>query len=302
MKKKIIKIFEIIKLNIGLIFLKFFAIAGFLYSTLSIVLSFISWEEMKITYIGLKIMILVTILMTSLIISFLHSIFFKKSKSIWKKGNNQVIACYGDVLKLGFKNKRHERIVVIPVDDFFDTIVDPVNASIKNPLVEELSIHGGWAKRFCEEYKMNSDELYALIKQNLDLREYEGKVYTKEGRSRGALISYPIGTVAEVDSPKNPTKYFLLVISKFDKNNNAQSNKEIIVEAVESLVKYYDKYGQDLPIYIPLMGTKKSRADISHEQSLRLIKSCVLNQNKIIGDYKIVVYNGDRDKVSIFKE
>ena len=68
------------------------------------------------------------------------------------------------------------------------------------------------------------------------------------------------------------------------------------------LIKYYDKFGQGAPMYIPLMGTKKSRADITHEQSLRLIKSCILNRNKIIGDFNIVVYNGDKDKVTIYKE
>lgn len=302
MKGKIRYFYEMVKLNLRLIFFEFLAIAGFLYSSLSIVLSFISWDEMHIKSMAIKIVIIISILIVSIVLSFIHSIFFRKSKNVWRKGNNQVNILYGDVIKLGFKNKKQERVVVIPVNDYFDTIIDSANAKIKNPLIEGSSIHGLWLQNFKDKYSCDSDKIYELIKQNLDLRDYVGEECNKEKRKRGSLIKYPIGTIAEVDSPQNSTKYFLLAMSKFDDNNNAQSNKETIVEAVNMLIKYYDKYGQGAPMYIPLMGTKKSRADITHEQSLRLIKSCILNQNKIIGDFNIVVYNGDKDKVTIYKE
>ena len=50
------------------------------------------------------------------------------------------------------------------------------------------------------------------------------------------------------------------------------------------------------------MGTGSSRSGLTHEQSLRLIKSTVLTSDKPInGEINIVVYYKDKDKVSIFK-
>jgi hypothetical protein len=53
---------------------------------------------------------------------------------------------------------------------------------------------------------------------------------------------------------------------------------------------------------MPLIGTGNSRADLTHEQSLRVIKSCILDSDKKVhGEINVVVYEKDRDKVSIFK-
>lgn len=49
------------------------------------------------------------------------------------------------------------------------------------------------------------------------------------------------------------------------------------------------------------MGTGSSRIDITHQQSLKIIKSSVLTSEKINGSVNIVVYNGDKNKVSIFE-
>ena len=64
---------------------------------------------------------------------------------------------------------------------------------------------------------------------------------------------------------------------------------------------FYDRNGQGDPMFLPLMGTGSSRVDITHEQSLEIIKSSVLASEKINGSVNIVVYNGDKDKVSIFE-
>ncbi len=73
-------------------------------------------------------------------------------------------------------------------------------------------------------------------------------------------------------------------------------------ECVDKLLDFYDETGQSIPIYVPLMGTGPSRAGLSHENSLNIIKSCVLtSEEKINGSVNIVVFNGDKNKVSIFK-
>ena len=53
-------------------------------------------------------------------------------------------------------------------------------------------------------------------------------------------------------------------------------------------------------MFLPLMGTGSSRVGITHQQSLKIIKSSVLTSDEINGSINIVVYNGDKSKVSIF--
>lgn len=301
-KKLLLNIFEKFKMNIRLIITESLAIAGVAFALVSTLTLFLSWEELEIADVSTRSWIFVGIIVTSLFLGVSHVMIFKKYKKIWEKGNNSVSAIYDDLFKIGFKNKNKKRIVVIPVNDCFDTIVDEANAEIQYPLVCEDSLHGIWVKRFCKEFKCDYNELSSKIKRNLEIRKIKpSRIYTESEKIRGSRESYDIGTVAQVDAP-NGTKYFLLVISTFDSKNNAQSNRKKIRDAVDCLMSYYDIYGENESLYVPLMGTGKSRADLSHQQSLRLIKSNVLTQSKITGDITIVVYNGDRDKVSIFKE
>ena len=302
MKKRLYRIWEKFKINFRLIIAESLAFAGALFVVLSTLLLFFSWDDLHLNNISTRVWIFAGILFVSIFVGIIHVMFFKNYKKIWGKGNNSVSAIYGDLFKIGFNNKKKKQIVVIPVNDCFDILVDSADATIQYPLVSENTNHGRWVNRYCSNYKCTPEELYKKIKKSLSLRKITPTyVYSKEEKKRGNRESYEIGTVAQVDGP-NGTKYFLLVISKFDSKNNAQSSRTKIRNAVDCLMDYYDIYGENEPLYIPLMGTGKSRADLSHVQSLRLIKSNVLTQNKITGDITIVVYSGDRDKVSIFKE
>lgn len=51
---------------------------------------------------------------------------------------------------------------------------------------------------------------------------------------------------------------------------------------------------------IPLMGTNLSRAGLSHGDSLRIITSLfMIYGDKIHGEVDVVIYEGDRDKVTL---
>jgi len=60
-----------IKLNIIPIFKQTILLSGSIFSALTIVLSFITWEDMKIENIWIKIFILFGIILSSFLISFL---------------------------------------------------------------------------------------------------------------------------------------------------------------------------------------------------------------------------------------
>lgn len=299
-KCKIIE--EITHINIKSILTTTFKVAGTIFSIIALISIFLTWEDINVNELWHKIFIMLFIIIFSFLFSFIWIIFVCKTKRIWSQGRNKVIAIYGDLFKIAFKKNKESRIIVIPVNDTFETKVENAGEKLKKPLVAENSNHGRWIKQFCKENDISHEELNIRIQENLSYQGYVPiKTYSIEEKGRGNLKSYKLGTTAIIDGKNNVT-FYLVAISTFDSNNNAQSSKKQIREAIEDLIDFYDKNGQSNPIFIPLMGTGKSRANMTHDQSFKLIKSCILTSDKkITGEMNIVVYTSDKDKVSIFR-
>ena len=301
-KERMKKFWEQVKINLLAIVKYSFVIMQFLFTVFSVFLLFVSWENLKISDVSIRIWILISIIVVSIICAFIYIMFIKKTKIVWKKGKKKATAIYGDLLKIGFKNKGDIKIVVIPVNDTFETIVDEPSENITSPLVSSNTIHGRWVKEFCKREGINKDELNERIQKSLKVHEEKPvRSYTKSEKPRGNKDSYKLGTVAIVNSKETKTIYFLLAISKFDENNNAHATKKEIRNSIDDLLEFYNNNGQNHPIFIPLVGTNMSRAGLKHDDSLRIIRSCVLAQGEDnVGDVNIVVYKGDKSEVTIF--
>lgn len=77
----------------------------------------------------------------------------------------------------------------------------------------------------------------------------------------------------------------MIACSKFDKNNQAHSSRQEIIESVASLLKYYDLRGQGYKLYLPLIGTGRSRVNLSNRESYELIiDTLIKNENYIHGE------------------
>ena len=108
--------------------------------------------------------------------------------------------------------------------------------------------------------------------------------------------NYPIGTISEIYH-KNMI-FYLLAISKFNENNNAKSYKHDIRNSLKSLLKHYDKFGQGYHLYLPLIGTGLSRANLSNKDSFKLICSEMMkNKKKIHGNITIVALPDVKDEL-----
>ena len=123
MRRRVIKVISFIKIN-----LKYFGnlvikVAGSLFSLLTLLLTFVSWDDMGITSNCIRLLILVAIIVVSSVIA-MGFLFVKRSVCVWEQGTGRIKAHYGDIIKIGFPKKdTGERIVVIPVNTCFDTIV-----------------------------------------------------------------------------------------------------------------------------------------------------------------------------------
>lgn len=281
---------EYIKNNLSFLKEKFCYIAGVAFGVLSIVLSFLSWDEMGVTSKCYRIFLLVAIVLASFVIS-VFCLWVKRKNKLWEQGEKRIQAIYGDLLKIS-KNKRFEKIVVIPVNTTFDTVVG-------DGIVSPGSVHGRWIKKFCSEGH-TVDELDKLIQANFSTRKIAPySVQDESEKPKGKRAMYPRGTVAVIDDDQ--THYYLLALSHFDENLNAQCSKEELLSVITSMIDFYDKNGQGLPIYIPLMGSGISRANVTPEESLQIITDLLkLNRQKIHGEANIVVYSKLKSQVSIF--
>lgn len=295
------KIISVIKQNIVEIFKSWFVLMSTTFSILSIILSFITWEEMNKNQLCDKIFIFFIIIITTLVLSIVYICFCKRKNTKWKNGTGEINICYSDIIKKSFprKNKK-KKIVVIPVNTCFDTQLDSDITLCDKPLISENSIHGNWIKSMIDN-GINKESIDKSIEDYIKLKNYSPiKELSSTEKNRGKTICYDTGTIVAISGKQNVT-FLLLALSEFNENNNAQSSKEILIKCLYNLVSFYNENCQGYKMYVPLMGTGLSRANLSHIESLHTIYSMFqLYSNKIHGEINIIIYYKDKDKVSIF--
>lgn len=291
---------NVIKQNMQLIWKCWMKFIGFAASILSIIFIFITWEDIGITRLFFRLEIIAILCIVLLLWSMLWSCVFKKKKIIWQSASGRIIVQYGDLLKEGFdKKNERDRLYVIPVNSAFDTIVDTDISLCDKPLISPNSLHGRWIKKFLK----NGGKIEDIDKEiAVCLRKQKAspcKVLSEDEKERGKREIYDLGTVSIIKGVAGST-FLLLASTNFDENNNAHVSVEELEYVINALINFYNQHGQGHELVVPLMGTNLSRAGLTHDDSLRIISSMFqLYGNMIHGDVRIIIYKGDKDKVTI---
>ena len=222
-------------------------------------------------------------------IAFLATIFIESLKAdnradsrvvLWSRGPNSLGLVSGNLLDFGFSNRSKSRaIVVVPVNTSFETRVTRKYEQSPMQVVADSTIHGQWLTRM--EKSGQGGDLRNRIFDDLEAR-YSARQGPREG-----LKPYPIGSIAVIET--NRAVFCLLAISTFDERNRATSSSEDIRRAVVDLLQFYDSAGQGLDMYLPLLGTGRSRAGLGYQDSLSLIVgTCMDNRTCLQGKVTIV--------------
>lgn len=270
-----------------------------LFGTLSIFLSFVSWNDIGIKETWTKIIILSSLL-ALVILSAIAIMLFTSTETIWERGQAKLCVKYGDILSFGQKRKffrcsTRSKLIVIPVNSHFDTIVE--DSIVPNPLVSVKTIHGKWLKLYGAAKNMSTAEIQNAIYAFLDAKDIQ---YQVDNNRRGSQRKYPTGTCAMINGTNN-VNYVLWALSDFNQANVAHATKESVISSLVSLLDFINTQSQGNECYIPLVGTGLSRASLSHKESLHTILSTIdLYREKLVGTVNIVIYKGDKSKVSIF--
>lgn len=174
---------------------------------------------------------------------------------LWSLGTGSLSIRVGDLLDVGFKNRARTRpIVVVPVDTSFETHVDDAGSGDAHG-ISPRSIHGQWLNRMSAS-GMKRWDIERRIK--LSLARKVGKPDEK-GR-------FPRGTTVEFVTQK--AVYYLVALADLNEEGTALCTREDVSSALQALAAYYDRRGQAAPLYLPLMGTGLSRANLGAGDAL----------------------------------
>ena len=210
----------------------------------------------------------------------------ESSTVIWSNGTNVVDVIAGDIFKYGFDNRKKDRsIIVIPVNTSFETHITTQSEKAQYQLVSDNTLHGMWLSRM---YKAGNKETDLQERIDANLSSCDVMSDGVSASSTGRKYCYPVGTISTIINGNNV--FYLIAIAAFDEHSLSHSSAADIEKCVAALISHYDMYGQGDHLYIPLIGTGRSRANLSNQSSFDLIVSTMMkNKDKLHGHISIVI-------------
>ena len=152
-------------------------------------------------------------------------------------------------------------------------------------------------QRFYDEGKFDEESLNKTIQDSLAGKPYQ--LLTTAVKPKGNLRRYEAGTIAELEID-DQVSYYLLGLSTFDENLNAQTIKPDFVNSVQRLIEFCNQRAQGYPVVLPLLGSGLSRTGLELPEILHyLVSAFAINRNIINSDFHIVVWNKQKDLVPI---
>lgn len=206
--------------------------------------------------------------------------------TILNQGSVVVDVVCGNVFEIVKKRKtKEEIIIVIPVNTTFETRFENYIGDTAIPLVAKKTIHGQWITHVLG-YGMQIADIDRQIENSLRFNGFK-KCRVSDNKT-GKQDVFPMASIAHVII--NDVKYYLVAISEFCIKNKASSNSAHIENALRRLIDYYDENGQGCDMYVPLIGSGRSRTGMTLQESYDLIKTVLQEQqNNIYGRIHIVI-------------
>lgn len=226
----------------------------------------------------------VVIFISIIIVVFLYIIRRVDSIDLKINETTNLNVSYGDIF-----NK--DGIIVIPVNDLFDTIVG-------QGIVSEETLHGKFInKYFNTEEKL--DNLNKQIAYSLSDTKFE-IVIRKNGI--GNTKKYPLGTVAIVDADNK--KFFLVAVGEFNLSTNRVFLKiSDYLVVMSRMIEFIHNYSQGVNVNIPLIGGAHLGIDLPKEKLLEMIIFSMYTAEKIavLNGINIVLYSSGTKAINLNK-
>ena len=179
-------------------------------------------------------------------------------------------------------------IIVIPVNDYFDTIVD-------DRIISSNTIHGKFINKF---FKDNEKDLKQKINKSLSSTEV---IETNLNRKQGNKKRYPLGTIAIVKQEEKT--FFLLALTRFNDNHRAEITKSEYQRIIMDLFDFTEQHSQGFKINLPLIGNGHSGVELSEQKLLEFILFSITLNDKLtlLNGVDIILYKDVKDKIDLNK-
>jgi hypothetical protein len=150
--------------------------------------------------------------------------------------------------------------LVIGFNDVFDT------DSSDGVVISHTSVQGQFQRRIYNNDQENLDRDLRRSLANISPVSTE----TRQGKPRGKLNRYPIGTVAVLGEPER--RYFCVAYGRMRNDLTVRSSVDDIWRSLDQLWESIDAAGQRAPIAMPIVGTEMARiSHLDREVLLRMI-------------------------------
>lgn len=177
----------------------------------------------------------------------------RKTRTTIRVSNNLSVTIEtGDL----FEKAIDQNYIVIPVNEYFDTIVNTT-------IISASSLHGQFIEKYFESKHL---ELHDMIESYLSKNKVEG-VMEERQKSKGHKVRYPLGTCVPI--PIGKVTYVLMALTHFDENDHAYIELSELGLCISKLCKFLSETAGNQPVYMPLIGMGLSRLNKNAQFILR---------------------------------
>ncbi|WP_422136050.1 macro domain-containing protein [Endozoicomonas sp. ALD040] len=186
---------------------------------------------------------------------------------------------FGDIFK-------ESGLIVIPVNEYFDTIVD-------DRIIAKNTLHGQFIERY---YKDDQNPLKKEIQKGL-----KGLIpKVNSARRRGNKNSYDLGTAVRVDCEGK--SFLLIAMTRFNEQDRAEVTWDEYTRVLARLSEHIHTHAQARPVCMPLMGGGQAGVDTPQRLLKNMFITMSLNRKLTLpGGLKIVLHESVKDKVDLTK-
>jgi len=191
----------------------------------------------------------------------------------------KIIIKFGDLFKQdGWK--------AIPVNEFFDSIVDDRHVSSK-------SLHGILLNKY---WSNDTEDWDSQVKNSLHDTNFE-----KITRASGKTEKYPIGSTATVQKDEN--KFLCVALAKTEVNTlQASASLSDLNTSLIGLLKKSREACSGFPLNIPLFGSGLSKTNIKNKILLNLILLSIFEESKkgkITDEIRIIIHESKKKDIDL---
>lgn len=185
-------------------------------------------------------------------------------------------------------------IIVVPVNNFFDTQVDDY-------VVGKDTLHGQFVNMYSQKYvtkDLDSEITNSIAADRINPKaSYENRKHVKNGHND----AFQLGEIVRLK--EGDLQYYLVVATQFDEDNHVIHEPEKYSMMLLRMIERINKWNSGVPVYLPIIGSGQTGLPLSKQEILTEMLMCFNQADRYValGGTTIMVYDNDMKDVSLNK-